>query len=167
MARTLLDNEQWDFGSNCFVCEPKNTKGIGIRFYLEDAGPEVVADFTPESHHSGAPNYAHGGLSMALIDEGMAWAVIAIAHRFGITKRSELDFVRPVRIGQPHTARARIESRDGHDLIATASIEDAKGRVCVSARATFYVMTKAEADAAIGQSQQSASYTRASSTQNA
>ncbi len=160
MARTLLDNEQWDFGTNCFVCEPKNTRGIGVRFSLDDDGPAVVADFTPESHHSGAPNYAHGGLSMALIDEGMAWAVIAIAHRFGITKKTEVEFERPVKIGQPHTVRCTVESRDGHDLIALGEIVDAKGRACVSARASFYVMTKEEADAAIGQSQQSASYTR-------
>ena len=118
MALVLLDNEKWDFGSNCFVCEPKNGRGLGIPFYLDAEANRVVAPFTPETHHSGAPMFAHGGFSQALLDEGMAWAVIAIAHRFGMTRRSEVTFVRPVKLGQPHTTAAWIESRDGHDLIA-------------------------------------------------
>ena len=160
MALVLLDNEKWDFGSNCFVCEPKNGRGLGIPFYLDAEANRVVAPFTPETHHSGAPMFAHGGFSQALLDEGMAWAVIALAHRFGMTRRSEVTFVRPVKLGQPHTTTAWIESRDGHDLIALGEITDARGKVCVSVRSSFYVMTKEEADAALGaESNQSASYT--------
>ena len=160
MTRVLLDNAQWDFGSNCFVCEPKNERGLGIPFYLDADEGAVVADVTPEAHHSGAPMFAHGGFSQALLDEGMAWAVIAIAHRFGITRKAEVTFARPVKIGQPHLVSCRIESRDGHDLVTTGEITDARGKLCVGARASFYVMTKEEADAALGaSSQQAASYT--------
>lgn len=160
MPRVLLDNQQWDFGSNCFVCEPKNERGLCIPFYLDAEAGRVVADVTPEPHHSGAPMFAHGGFSQALLDEGMAWAVIAIAHRFGVTRKSEVSFVRPVRIGQPHTVSCRVESREGHDLVATGEITDGRGKVCVSVRASFYVMTKEEADAALGApSAQAQSYT--------
>ena len=160
MTQTLLDNEQWDFGSNCFVCEPGNERGLGIPYYLDDEANRVVARFTPESHHSGAPMFAHGGFSQALLDEGMAWAVIAIAHRFGVTRKAEVTFARPVKIGQVHTVSAWIESRDGHDLIALGEITDMRGKICVSVRESFYVMTKEEADVALGaQSRQTASYT--------
>ena len=90
----------------------------------------------------------------------MAWAVIAIAHRFGVTRTSQVTFVRPVKIGQPHTVSAWIESRDGQNLVALGEITDARATVCVSVRSTFYVMTQEEADAALGlRSGQAASYT--------
>ena len=160
MTRTLLDNEQWEFGTNCFVCEPKNEKGIGIPFYLDAEAACVVTDFTPAVHHSGAPALAHGGLSMALLDEGMAWAVIAIAHRFGLSRKTAVEFTRPVKVGRAHSLVCRVESRVERDLIATGEILDDRGRVCVSARGSFSVMTKEEAAAALGaQSEQAASYT--------
>lgn len=161
MARTLLDNEAWDFGTNCFVCEPRNTRGLGVPFYLDGEAGRVVAGFTPETHHSGAPAFAHGGVSMALVDEGMAWAVIAIARRFGITRKAETTFVRPVKVGEPHAVSCWIESQEGHDLVARGEITDSRGKTCVAVRAEFYVMTKEEAAVALGaQSQQASGYTR-------
>ena len=148
MARVLLDNEQWDFGTNCFVCEPRNERGLGIPFFHDAEAARVVASFTPAAHHSGAPAYAHGGFSMALLDEGMAWAVIAIAHRFGVTRSTEVQFQRPVKVAAEHEVACAIESHDGRDLVASGEIRDARGRVCVSARSTFYALTAEEARAA-------------------
>jgi acyl-coenzyme A thioesterase PaaI-like protein len=150
VARELLDNESWDFGTNCFVCEPKNERGLGIPFYVDRDEQRVYAEVTPETHHSGAPRFAHGGFNQALLDEGMAWAVIALGERFGITRRTETDFLTPVKLGRPHTIRCWVESRDGHDLIARGEIVDGRDEVCVSARASFYVLTREEAEAAIG-----------------
>jgi len=160
MGRVLLDNEKWDFGTNCYVCEPKNERGLGIPFYHDIDAATIVAEFTPETHHSGAPAFAHGGLCMALLDEGMAWAIIAIEHRFGVTRKIDVSFERPVRIGQPYTVSCRIESREGQDLVATGEIRDARERACVTARGTFHALTAAEAAQALGQpSEQAKSYT--------
>lgn len=150
MTRVLLDNEQWDFGTNCFVCEPKNPRGLGIPFYLDAEAGHVEADVTPQPFHSSAPMFAHGGFSSALIDEGMAWVIIAIAHRFGVTRELTLTFQRPVWVGQPHRVVCRIESHDGADLTAVGEVRDAKGRVCVSARGTFQALTKEQVTGAIG-----------------
>lgn len=161
MVRVLLDNAAWDFGTNCFVCEPKNERGLGVPFYLDEEAKEVQADFTPATHHSSAPTFAHGGVSMALLDEGMAWAVIALAHRFGVTRRADVTFSRPVRVGQPHTVVCRIESHTDPDLVASGELRDARGRTCVAMRAEFHVMTKEQAAAALGTHSEAAqSYTR-------
>lgn len=150
MARTLLDNASWDFDSNCFVCEPKNSRGLGVPFYLDGDAGRVVAEFTPETWHSGAPSFAHGGVSMALLDEGMAWAAIALAQRLAITRRAETTFSRPVRVGQAHTVSCWVESLEGQRLVARGEILDVKGRACVEVRAEFHAMTKEEAEAAVG-----------------
>src|SRR5690606_4936273 len=79
VARRLLDKRDWDFPSSCWVCEPGNDHGLQVPFYLDEEARQVVAEFTPQPFHSGAPEFAHGGLSMALLDEGMTWALISIA----------------------------------------------------------------------------------------
>ena len=98
---------------------------------------------------------------MALLDEGMNWAVIAIAHRFGLTRTAETAFHRPVRIGQEYTVVCWMEDGEGHDRNAAGEVRDAKGRACVSMKAAYYVMTKDEAEAALGaSSKQAETYAR-------
>jgi acyl-coenzyme A thioesterase PaaI-like protein len=150
MPRVLLDNERWDFPTNCFVCESKNERGLGIPFYLDEERREVAAEFTPEVHHSGAPNYAHGGFSMALLDEGMSWATIAIARRWAVTLKAEVEFPRMVRVGQPHTAHAWDAVHEGDDLAVRGEIRDKKGRVCVVMSARFHVLSQEQANDAVG-----------------
>lgn len=161
MTRVLLDNARWDFGTSCFVCEPKNERGLAIPFYLEVEERRVTSEFTAQTHHSGAPMYAHGGFCMALLDEGMNWAVIALANRFAVTRNMQTEFRRPVRLHARYSITCSIEGIEGTDCIAIGEIQDADGKVCVRARASFYVMTKEEADRALGaQSQQAEDYTR-------
>ncbi|MGE5597205.1 MAG: PaaI family thioesterase [Hyphomicrobiales bacterium] len=161
MARILLDNRDWDFGSNCWVCDPNNSKGLQVPFYLDEEARRVVAEFTPEVHHSGAPRFAHGGFSMALLDEGMAWAVIALAKQWGVTRRATSVFSRPVRLGEPHSLACWVEGGHASDLTVGGEIVDARGKVCVSVRAEFYVMTEEEAERALGvRSDAAKNYTR-------
>ncbi|MCK9520957.1 MAG: PaaI family thioesterase [Dehalococcoidia bacterium] len=162
MAKRLLQNQEWDFASRCWVCEPGNDRGLEVPFFLDEDARRVVAEFTPEPCHSGAPEFAHTGFSTALLEEGMAWAVIAVAHKWGVTRRSQSVFSRPVRIGQPHTLHAWIEGGYGSDLTAAAEILDGRGKVCVAVRADFYVMTGEEAERALGvRSDAVKEYTRA------
>jgi acyl-coenzyme A thioesterase PaaI-like protein len=121
-----------------------------LRFFRDDGEENVIAEYTPPPQHSGAPNYAHGGASMAVLDDAMAWAIIELKERFGVTRRSETDFVRPIKVGEPHTVRAWVESWQDRDLVARAELRDADDKLCVATRATYVVLTPDEARAAIG-----------------
>lgn len=149
MARKLLTNT-FDISSLCFVCDPANGGGMHLRFYREDGDEKVIADYTPPPAHSGAPNYTHGGASMAVLDDAMAWAIIELKERFGVTRRSETDFIRPVKIGEPHMVNAWVESWQDRDLIARGELRNAEGKLCVATRATYVVLSPDEARAAIG-----------------
>jgi acyl-coenzyme A thioesterase PaaI-like protein len=138
------------FESRCFVCDAENTGGLRQRFYLNRERERVVAEFTPTADHSGAPNYAHGGASMATLDDAMAWAIIATKARFGLSRRVETDFVRPVMIGKTYNVEAWVESYEDRALEARAELRTASGKLCVSARGLYTVMTLAEAQQAIG-----------------
>ena len=133
MALERLTNERWGFETNCFVCEPRNDHGLQIPFFHDTEAGIVVARPTFDARHSGAPNLVHGGVQLAVMDEIIAWAAIAIGGRFAVTARLEASFRRPVRIGYEYLIEGRIDEQDEQDektLQGSARIVDHKDRAC-------------------------------------
>ena len=150
MTVTRLDNDRWGFGSSCFVCEPRNDAGLRIPFDHDDERNVVRATFTLDERFSGAPSYVHGGISLAVLDEAMAWAAIAVAGKFAVTAESTTRFLHPVRVSRTYTCEARIDGIEGTALRASAVILDAKQRPCTESNATFVVLSEAQAVDALG-----------------
>ncbi len=149
LPRKLLVNT-FGFASLCFVCDADNEGGMRQQFYADDDLGRIVADFTPTAALSGAPNYTHGGASMAVLDDAMAWAIIEHKQRFGITRRCEVDFIRPVMIDAAHSVQAWVESIEDRALVARGELRNAESKLCVAAKATYIVLTLDEAQNAIG-----------------
>ena len=149
MSRRPLTNA-FAFDTRCFVCDQDNEGGLRQRFFLDDELNRVVAEFVPSADHSGAPNYAHGGVTMAVLDEAMAWAIIAMKERFGLTRKAEVEFIRPVPIGVAHEVQAWVESFEGRSLMARAELRNPEGKLCVAASASYIVLTVEEAESALG-----------------
>lgn len=150
MATHRLTNEQWGFTSNCFVCEPKNAAGLRIPFDHDDDAGVVRAAFTLDDRFSGAPTYVHGGVTLAVLDEAMAWATIAIGGKFAVTSETKTTFAYPVRVGRAYTVEATVASNDGTTMTTTATVLDDRQRPCVTAAATFTVLGAAQAVEVLG-----------------
>ena len=150
MATSRLENRRWGFESNCFVCEPRNAAGLRIPFEHDDEADVVRAAFTLDDRFSGAPTYVHGGVVLAVLDEAMAWATIAVGGVFAVTSETSARFLRPVRVGREHTVEARVDEQAEDRLATSAIVLDAKGRVCAEASATFVPLGPAQAVDAIG-----------------
>jgi uncharacterized protein (TIGR00369 family) len=150
VATRPLQNARWGFESNCFVCEPRNTAGLRIPFEHDDEAGLVRAAFTLDDRFSGAPTYVHGGVVLAVLDEAMSWATIAVGGVFAVTSETSARFLRPVRVGRDHTVEARVDQAADDRLDTSASVVDGKGRVCAEARATFVPLGPAQAGDAIG-----------------
>jgi acyl-coenzyme A thioesterase PaaI-like protein len=112
-----LDNDGWGFTTNCFVCEQRNQSGLRVPFLHDTERATVFGDFTLGDEFSGAPTLVHGGVSLAICDEAMAWATIAVQHKWAVTKSSTAEFQRPVFVGKPYRVEARITGGDGDALI--------------------------------------------------
>lgn len=152
MALLPLDNTSWGFTSNCFVCASGNDAGLGIPFFHDEEAAAVVADFCLDDRFSGAPNYVHGGVALAVMDEAMAWASIALGGSFALTRSTRARFLRPVRVGAAHRVEARLTGRTPHATFELgAVILGDGGRPCVRARSEFVPMDRARALAAIGE----------------
>ncbi|CAN5424652.1 hypothetical protein BH24ACT7_BH24ACT7_22700 [soil metagenome] len=145
-----LENSRWGFESNGFVCEAANPAGLGLEFYVDTDDDAVVAEFSLDQRFSGAPSYVHGGLVLAVLDEAMTWATIALAGSFAVTKETTTRFKAPVHIDGAYRVRAEIEQDDGDELRSRAEVTDRDGRLCATASAAFVPLGPAQAVDAIG-----------------
>lgn len=134
--RRRLHNDDWGYETNCFVCEQKNADGLQIPFFHDDELDVVEAEFRLDDRHSGAPTIVHGGLQLAVLDEAMAWAVIAIAGKWALTSTSSARFLAVVHTDVDHRVLARVTEVTPSAISTSAEIL-IDGEVATSAEATF------------------------------
>ena len=142
MTRRRLTNEEWAVDTCCFVCEPDNARGLGLAFYAEDEA--VVSAFRLGDGYSGAPNFVHGGVTLAILDEAMAWATIALAGRFALTASTSADFLGPVFVDHDYEVAAWIDQASETE-ISTHGVVRQGEQTLVKAAATFVVVSEAKA----------------------
>jgi acyl-coenzyme A thioesterase PaaI-like protein len=145
-----LDNAEWGFDSNCFVCEQKNAHGLRIPFTYNDETGVIGADFSLGDTFSGAPTYVHGGVTLAILDEAMSWATIAAANAFAVTQTTTTNFLRPVKVGRAYRVEAKVDGRDGDLLTVSAVVTNEHGKRCAEATARFVQLSMDQAESALG-----------------
>jgi acyl-coenzyme A thioesterase PaaI-like protein len=142
VTRLALTNEQWSIDTNCFVCEPTNAHGLKLPFFAEN--DTVVADFLLDDRYSGAPNFVHGGVLLAILDEAMAWAIIALGGKFALTASTSADFDGPVFVGHEYSVVAWLTEQGDTTMCAAAEIRY-KSKPVVRASASFVVVSEVQA----------------------
>ncbi|HUX04268.1 MAG TPA: PaaI family thioesterase [Acidimicrobiales bacterium] len=110
-----------------------NPMGLGAELWRE--GDTAVMEVTLGRAFEGAPGRSHGGIVAALIDETMGM-VMGIHDAIGFTAQLDITYLAPVPIGEPITARARLEHREGRKMTSHATVS-AKDVVLAEASALF------------------------------
>jgi acyl-coenzyme A thioesterase PaaI-like protein len=151
MGLTALDNATWGFATKCFVCDPHNPGGLRIPFYHDTEAAKVVAELCLSDTFSGAPQLVHGGIVLAVLDEAMAWAAIAIGGRFALTKEWASTFHRPVKVNHRHRVEAELTARADDLMRARAVVLDAQARPCTTASASLVPFGATQARSVIGE----------------
>lgn len=126
----------------CFGCGPANAKGLRIKSHA--LGDEVVADWTPESHHEAFPGMLNGGIIGALLDCHSNWA--AAHHLMGqsgadappctVTADYAVKLLRPTPSVRPVHLRARVVESKPDRATVEATLESG-GKACATCRGTF------------------------------
>ena len=80
---------------NCFACGTLNTNGLRLVLHLEHE--RSWAELTLDRRFEGWEGIAHGGIVSTILDEVMAWSLVA-GDNWGVTARLVVDFRRPVPI---------------------------------------------------------------------
>ncbi len=119
---------------NCFACGELNEHGLKLKLHLEER--RSWAEFVLEDRFEGWAGVTHGGIIATILDEVMAWALVA-EDNWGVTARMSLEFKRPVAVG----TRVRAEGwivRSRRRLVDTAGqVVDAEGEVLATAEAVY------------------------------
>lgn len=145
MAIVPINNEDWGFETNCYVCEPKNERGLRVAFFHDTVEELVFAEFELSNDYSGAPTLVHGGVTLAIADEAMAWACIACGHQWAVTSETSTSFLGALYIGKRYRVEARVVAADDTSMSTTAVISDMESRVRVRSQARFSTLGPAQA----------------------
>src|SRR5215475_3323695 len=82
---------------NCYVCGPENPLGLRVKFSPD--GPKGArAEYIARAEHCGWPGLLHGGVTFALMDEALAYALYMLGL-FGVTAKVETRFRAPITVG--------------------------------------------------------------------
>ena len=128
--------------NTCFGCGPANPRGLRIRSFVE--GDEVVADWTPESHHEAFPGVLNGGIIGALLDCHSNWTAIhhlmrqsgATSAPCTVTADYAVKFLRPTPSGAPVRLRARVVQSAADRATVEATLSSGE-KVTATCRGTF------------------------------
>jgi acyl-coenzyme A thioesterase PaaI-like protein len=136
--RVALDPYTFGAEQQCFGCGPNNPHGLKLRFAVE--GDSVVTTFTPSTGLDGPPGIFHGGLQATLCDEVAGWGLVGLLGRMGFTTSMKVRYMRPVRLGTPVEARAKIASQKGDIVTMKVTLSQA-GKVGCMARVSYVLPT--------------------------
>jgi uncharacterized protein (TIGR00369 family) len=119
---------------NCFACGSLNEHGLQLDLHLGEG--RSWTELALADRYEGWAGIAHGGIIATLLDEVMAWSLVA-QDNWGVTARLAVTFRRPVPVGQPIRAEGWIV-RTRRRLVDTAGqVVDARGTLLASAEAVY------------------------------
>lgn len=95
--------------SRCFGCGAANAAGLLLEFLLAEDDSVVCMPTIPD-RFEGPPGYVHGGIIATLLDETMSKSVRARGLT-ALTRRMEVDLLRPVHSGAPLRLEGRLVPR--------------------------------------------------------
>lgn len=119
----------------CYVCGTSNPDGIGLIWYSDDKNT-IYSEFTLDTSQQGPPGYAHGGASAAILDEAMGVAIWRSGFNVAVVNL-EINYRRPLPLGQPLKLEARFTEREKRRIFATGEIRLPDGTIAVSGNGIY------------------------------
>lgn len=121
--------------NRCFGCGQANPVGLHLEFLLAQDGAVVSFAAVPDTYE-GPPGYLHGGIIATLLDEAMSKSVRARGI-VAMTRRLEIEYLRPVPSGSPIRIEGRMTRADGRKHWVEAKILDEGGTALAEGKGLF------------------------------
>lgn len=119
---------------SCMVCGQVNPDSWHLTAFRR--GEEVECAFTFDQRHEGGPGLAHGGAVAAVCDDVLGH-VLTLLGQPAVTRRLEVDYLKPVLLGEEHTLVGRVESVEGRKIWLTLEALALDGQPRFTARGLF------------------------------
>lgn len=128
---------------NGFVTSGNNINGLNISIH-RDKKVGVSCEWQTRREFEGYPQTLHGGISFAILDELLAYAIFDRFRTFAVTLNSQTQWLGRIKIGEDIRAQAFVKRRFWRFVCVTGVIVNGRGRVLVKMNSTFYMPTKTE-----------------------
>ena len=119
---------------NCFACGTLNEHGLQLTIHLGER--RSWTDLTLDDRFEGWVGIAHGGIVATILDEVMAWSLVA-EDSWGVTARMSIEYRRPIPVGTPIRAEGWLVRTRKRIVETAARIVDRDGTVLASAEGTY------------------------------
>jgi uncharacterized protein (TIGR00369 family) len=125
---------------HCFACGELNEVGLHLKLNLEPG--KCWTELEMPRRFEGWEGIIHGGILCTILDEVMAWALVA-RDNWGVTARMSIEFHKPVTVGQAIRAEGWItESRRRIQITAGRIVDAESGVELAVAEATYVAATE-------------------------
>lgn len=128
---------------NGFVTSPANINGLQLKIH-HDKKAGVSCTWLTSKPFEGYPKALHGGISFAILDELLAYAVFDKFQIFAVTLSCKTQFFSRIRVAEEIKANAIVTGKFWKFIRVEGHIYNSRGRVAVSMKSIFYVPTKKE-----------------------
>jgi uncharacterized protein (TIGR00369 family) len=105
----------------------------------------VVIEHRARESDLGWKTFVHGGITMALLDEAMAWAAMARVRRPCVTVEMTTRLRRPGMVGMLLRAEGEVVESKPRRILTSARLLDEQGQELASAVGKFIPMAPAQA----------------------
>ncbi|MEV0587225.1 PaaI family thioesterase [Nonomuraea sp. NPDC050310] len=111
---------------------------LGLRLTSVEPG-RVVLGWLPGAELTNRSGVVHGGYIATALDDacGMACGSAADRPTLHLTMNLNVDYLRPVQAGEPHTVTGWVEHRGRTRLLTRATVTDGEGRLCAQATSSL------------------------------
>ena len=128
--------------NHCFACGIDNREGMRLKFYLDHDARKAICNFKLGRRYQGPPGHSHGGIIATILDEAMG-KVNRFRNVLALTRRMEVEYLKPVPLGQMLTVVGHEKRVRGRRHTNVAEIIDAAGQVLARGEATFIAVDMA------------------------
>jgi len=122
--------------NHCFACGKDNPDGMRLKFYFDEEARLAFCKFKLARRYQGPPGHAHGGIIATILDEAMG-KVNKLRSVVALTKSMNVQYLKPVPLGQQLTVRGREERVVGREHTNIAEIVNEAGEVLARSTGTF------------------------------
>ncbi|MEO6866642.1 MAG: PaaI family thioesterase [Gaiellales bacterium] len=120
---------------HCSICGALSTTSPLLTPFHALENEHVGTRVRFDNRHQGAPSYAHGGAVAAVLDDAMGYVSFMVLRLY-VTAHLEVDYRRPVLLGEEYDVVAWCEQIDGRKVHLAAELRSGSD-VIAEARGMF------------------------------
>jgi len=122
--------------NHCFACGKDNPHGMHLKFYIDEVKRVAICNVKLERRYQGPPGHAHGGIIAVILDEAMG-KINKLSNVIALTKSMNIEYLRPVPLGEPLIVTGRAQSINGREHTNVAEISNQAGEVLARSSGLF------------------------------